>query len=276
MVLRSGYRAAYKNGRVWFCTIAIVGVTVGYVGYSKVKQYEPARAPMTIAYVKREWSKGASNETAYTMYYRSDGASVYTKGVTAYPAGGLRSIRIISLPLQKTRMTFDPETKLVYTTILGPGDINIARRRRPARGDSVSACMSELVALLGPGEDRTCERTDDSILGYKVWKTRAQTGPRDRPILFETYLAPALEWRLLRQDSFEAGKLNGRIVATKVSPGEPLESMFRVTKDAKISSVLDFGKAEREIRGLERCSSCELAAKRGSASSFVNRLPPVY
>ncbi len=37
----------------------------------------------------------------------------------------------------------------------------------------------------------------------------------------ETYLAPALDWRMLRQDWFVDGALKGQTIAVQVIKGEP-------------------------------------------------------
>jgi hypothetical protein len=169
-------------------------------------------------------------------------------------------------------MNFDPETNMVFTFGMGSSEI-YASQRRVARSDSQSSCMKELVALLGPGSDRVCESTGELVLGFKVWKTRARVGPRDRPVIFETYLAPALDWRLLKQDSIEKGKLIGRIVATNVTLGDPSDQLFRVPRTAKVVTTREYGKAGRQARGQPRCESCEAAAEDGP---LVNKVPPVY
>lgn len=273
MSLGNRHNVSGKSG-LWIVTLGVLGLTGGFEVNSVLAPYRTVRRPMTIEYAIQDGSGAPKGEGGYTMYYRSDGASTLESVRTSYPKGTLRPTRLISLPWKKTKMNFDPETNLVFTSVMSPAEIFNASKRRLSVGNTWSACMAELIAMLGPGADRTCEPTGHPILGYAAWATHAKVGPPEQPLLFVTYLAPDLAWHLLQQDTYKDGVLAGRIIAVKVSLGPPPNDMFRVPKSTRIASVLDFGRAHREMRGLPVCNSCEQSAKR--APKTINQLPPVY
>jgi len=79
---------------------------------------------------------------------------------------------------------------------------------------------------------------------------------------------------MLQQDSLEDGKLLGHIRAVKVTLGDPNLDLFRVPKDAKVVTTLEFGKAMRTFRALPKCESCE--AQASVPRKTTNQMPLAF
>ncbi len=263
--------------RLWPVTVAAIGLAVGFLGWSVVSRFLPVRRAMTITY-SVERPSGPPRQ-GYTVYYRSDGAEakIYEPKASSQSAA-FRPLFTVSLPLQGIAMEVDPETHLVWTRRLAPIQVEGLTKRRPARTDSQTACLSELVAYLGPGKDRTCERAGSTILGFKVWKTRAIVGPPGRPLVFETYLAPSLDWHLLRQDQFEGGRLVLRVTATSVLLGNPPDTFFRAGEGAKSVQRSELVERSLEFRHEPRCQGqgCGPAAGPSPFPQNKELVTPVY
>jgi len=271
--MRTGLRGITFVWRAWPVTLAAIGLAIGFVAWSKVARFLPARTPMTIEY-SIENGRGAPTRE-YTKYYRFDGAEATERRTLSSPEGVFRPLYAVYLPLQAIWMNVDPETHLVFSRRITGEEVYRLRGRRVARTDSIGACLSELVAFLGPGNDRGCRHADGPILGYKVWKTHAVVGPPGKPITFESYLAPGLDWHMLRQDQFADNKLLGRIVAVRVIRANPSDKLFRAGKDAKPATLIEFARRSRELRHLPECKECESAGA-GSFARNTNLVAPVY
>jgi len=227
-----------------------------------------------VEYALQDESGKARPQVGYSIYYRSDGATVTAFKKAQSPRGLFRGKQIISLPAEKAWMMFDPETSLVFTRELGPDEVRFATLRHPHRVDSQEGCMGEVAAQLGPGKDRTCERAETPILGYSVWRARGRGGPAGRQIVFEAYLAPALDWLMLERVDLEGGSVLGRIVAVQVQEGRQDDSRFRVPRTARVSTQAEFIRTFSSFRGLPGCDECE---RRGEqADHLAKTIPPVY
>jgi len=239
-------RSLFRGRLLWFSTLAVVGLSLGFAGTLVTGLYTAHRKAVMIAYAMKA---DASPEIAYyTRYYRSDGAYVDETRPAAPPNGVVLLQRKIFLPLEKIVMNYDEATHLVYTLPASPPEIAGSRRR--TGGDSMESCMKEVVARMGPNSNGGCVASSTPLMGFKVWKTRAVAGPPHRPLVFEAYLAPSLDWRMLGQNVFEDGKLLSRTYAVKVITGDPPANLFRVPRDAKVSPSSEFARASARSEAL--------------------------
>ncbi len=168
----------------------------------------------------------------------------------------------------------DPVSKLVLTRRLAGPEIGRLRRRAPVDDLSMTSC-GMWRSRFGLGRQRICRERGGLILqGYTVWKVRAISGPSDKPITFESYLAPALDWHELRQDAYIDGQLKGRFRATRVTLGNPPEGVFSAG-NYRVAGREEFMKEYASSRGMQDCPTCGARAEAIPAGRYLNALPPV-
>jgi hypothetical protein len=254
--------------QLWPVTFAAVGLASGFLVWTLAAGLLPVRKPVTIVYSVQDASGKPIRQ--YRGFYRSDGADSQEQQTAL--GSRFRSILIVRLPREGVSMRLDPETHFVFTRRLAEDEAP-RLRRRPTRTESVANCLKELT-FVTYSKESTCEQTTQSILGYKVWRARAQIGPPGKLMTFESYLAPALDWHVLRQDQFDGDRLQGRAIAISVSQSEPPDEFFRAGTAAVAVTESDLNRHFREFRHLE-CTNCDSAPRRIRPGP-EELIPPVY
>ena len=182
--------------------------------------------PMTIIYV---FGPLSSQDRYYTIYYRSDGSSVFEYGRrTETKSSSFPHFRYIDFPKQLHRVTIDSETNSILTQKVPASGFE--PELRSSLIDWTLACKRASAALFPAAIERTCERARDPLLGYRVWNVRLKLAKTPQEIIIQAVLAPSLDWHMLQRTTLRGQQVLGKVSAVRVIEGDPPQNLFEIPK----------------------------------------------
>ncbi len=201
-----------KKTALWALIACAAGVTAGYTVWAQTSGYKSGRTPLVITYEVKDATGRVSHET---WHHRSDGSvaySILSAGDTAAPP-----TQVVDLVTKRYFMK-DPATRLY-------DELPMSKRLYDSNARTPTACQAAIMA-----SEKCLPLGSDEVLGYRVQKVISV--PVNEPTaMVETYLAPDLDYVVLKAVFKKNGNVTGGRNAISVHRREPDASMFALPSD---------------------------------------------